>query len=53
MLYYEFSWQTSDKKWHTTNCEPQERGDQVDYLTEGQRAGWVLQWNCKAVEEEW
>ena len=53
MLYYEFRWQTKDKVWHYTNCELQERGDQIDYLNKEQRKGRVIQWYYEEVEEDW
>ena len=51
MVYYEFKWQTTDKVWHYVNCEPQERGDQVDYLNGERRAGRILQWYYEVINE--
>ena len=51
MYYYEFTWIYPSGKKGYCSCEPQERGDQVDYLNESVRNGTIESWDMETKSE--
>ena len=49
---YEFTWIDKSGK-HSTTTYPEDKSDQVAYLNEGTRAGWITSWEVEYIKEIW
>ena len=49
---YDIQWLEKDGK-HSVTVYPEDKADQMAYIYEGYKAGWILDYNVKYLEETW
>ena len=52
-MYYEFVMTYKTGRVTTVNIPEEERKDQLAYIAEGMKSGWLVDYTERVIEEEW